>query len=191
METELKQLVNTLLEKGTISDKEREILLRKVEKMGLDKDVFELELENMIAVSKKQHQDGFEISNEELLIRCKKWIQLALLKTYKGEIESFPDVKEDFNIKNQALKVGKVMLSVLENANPIGNGMKLLKSTLRKSELKNEEIIQIAEKYLLLLEFRRNENHLMEEKYLEYRELLKINIETYKASGNMLSKMFK
>jgi hypothetical protein len=187
MTSEFKQQIENLLEKGEITPKEREILLRKAEKLGLDVDDFELELEHLITKTliSTQRIDRYNISNEELLIRTSKWIQLVLQKTYIGEVEPFPEINQEINLKNSALKVGEFLVNIFDKGNPLLSGIVFLKSLGKKPELKHQEIVLIAEKYLLLLEFRKNESAYMNEKYAAFKETLKINLENYESQSKI------
>lgn len=56
MHADLEKLLNIALEDGIFSEKEREILFRKAEKLGVDIDEFEMELEGRLSKIKPNNQ---------------------------------------------------------------------------------------------------------------------------------------
>ena len=60
MNPEIEKLINMALADGQVTDKEREIILRKAEKLGLDVDEVEMYLEGRLGSS----NINFESSNQ-------------------------------------------------------------------------------------------------------------------------------
>ena len=95
------KLLELALADGELSDKEKELLLMKATQLGIDVIEAEMIIEGKISMLNKSieetslESDGFLISNEELLIRTTKWVNLISEKSIKVEIESFPRLKED------------------------------------------------------------------------------------------------
>jgi hypothetical protein len=57
MRSDLENSVNNLLSKGELTERSRELLMKKAEQLGVDAIDFELELEGLIAAAKaKQHR---------------------------------------------------------------------------------------------------------------------------------------
>ena len=52
MQSDLENLVNNLLSKGELTERSRELLMKKAEQLGVDAIYFELELEGLIATAK-------------------------------------------------------------------------------------------------------------------------------------------
>ena len=52
MQSDLENLVNNLLSKGELTERSRELLMKKAEQLGVDTIDFELELEGLIAAAK-------------------------------------------------------------------------------------------------------------------------------------------
>lgn len=75
MNPEIENLINMALADGDVTEKERAIILRKAESLGLDKDEVELILDGKIALSKKTGNSGdttrSPINNKEGgIIKC-------------------------------------------------------------------------------------------------------------------------
>lgn len=188
MHKELEELMNLTLAKGYVTEKEKEILCRKAEKLGEDVDEFTLILENnILALSPKEQDetpeketDNFDITDEELVIRCTKWVNLTSEKTYKGNVKSFPAQKSSNKVLNSAFNVGKNIAGVaidnfkLSSLNPLGYA-KLAKTVLKGDRtLKNDQIAELAEAYLSILEFRREKSELLDGKFLELKGALEL-----------------
>jgi len=103
---QLEKLIELAFVDNILSEKEREIILRKAEKLGLDVDEVEMYLENKISapkniekpieettVTEEQKTDTFDIEDDELVRRCKLWVSLVLEKRYEGNIKLFPTEK--------------------------------------------------------------------------------------------------
>lgn len=101
---QLEKIIELALVDGIVTEKEREIILRKAEKLGLDIDEVEMYLENRISSltnnSKTKEEktenveenttDKFEITDGELVKRCEFWVNLTKEKKYEGVVDIFP-----------------------------------------------------------------------------------------------------
>jgi hypothetical protein len=67
MHPEIENLINIALADGEVTEKERAIILRKAESLGLDKDEVEMILDGKIALMKKEHASNYSTpkSNKE------------------------------------------------------------------------------------------------------------------------------
>lgn len=63
---QLESLIQTALADGVITDKEREILLKRAKSLGIDEDEFEIELENRLVEWKKEHQVRAQVGRPEV-----------------------------------------------------------------------------------------------------------------------------
>jgi len=62
MHPEIENLINMALADGEVKEKERAIILRKAESLGIDKDEVELILDGKIAMMKKEQASNFSVS---------------------------------------------------------------------------------------------------------------------------------
>ena len=62
MHPEIETLINMALADGEVTEKERSIIMRKAESLGLDKDEIEMILDGRIALSKKESNNRQEAS---------------------------------------------------------------------------------------------------------------------------------
>ena len=67
MHPEIENLINMALADGEVTERERAIILRKAESLGLDKDEVEMILDGKIAMMKKEHASNYSVpkSNKE------------------------------------------------------------------------------------------------------------------------------
>jgi hypothetical protein len=66
MDSNIEKLVNMALEDGVITDKEREILFRKADALGIDLDEFEMYLENQLGRMKNNAEVNKPVSNNSV-----------------------------------------------------------------------------------------------------------------------------
>ncbi len=166
------KLLELALADGELSDKEKELLLMKATQLGIDDVEAEMIIEGELSKLNKSitetslESDGFLISNEELLLRTTKWVNRISEKSIKVEIESFPRLIEDTKAYHKYTDEASAILNKL-NSSKIVNiaGMmpgvgSLIKAGLtlggvnKVQKIENKEIIEIADKYLLILELR-------------------------------------
>lgn len=167
------KLLELALADGELSDKEKELLLMKATQLGIDDVEAEMIIEGELTKLKKYigetslESDGFLISNEELLLRTTKWVNRISEKSIKVEIEPFPRLKEDTKAYHKYTDEATAILNKI-NSTKIVNiaGMMpgvgtILKAGLtlggvnKVQKIENKEIIEIADKYLLILEIGR------------------------------------
>jgi hypothetical protein len=166
------KLLGLALADGELSDKEKELLLMKATQLGIDDVEAEMIIEGELSKLNKSitetslESDGFLISNEELLLRTTKWVNRISEKSIKVEIESFPRLQENTKAYHKYTDEASNILNKI-NSSKIVNiaGMMpgvgtLLKAGLtlggvnKVQKIENKEIIEIADKYLLILELR-------------------------------------
>jgi hypothetical protein len=166
------KLLKLALADGELSIKERELLLMKASQLGIDVIEAEMIIEREISMLNKseteidEESDGFLISNEELLLRVTKWVNRVSEKSIKVEVEPFPRLKENTKAYHKYTDEATAILNKI-NSTKIVNiaGMMpgvgtLLKAGLslgninKVQKIENKEIIEIANKYLLILELR-------------------------------------
>lgn len=188
------KLLKLALADGELSIKERELLLMKASQLGIDVIEAEMIIEGEISMLNKslpetyEESDGFLISNEELLLRVTKWVNRISEKSIKVEIEPFPRLKEETKSYHKYTDEGTAILNKI-NSSKIVNiaGMMPGVGTLLKAgftlsgvnkvqKIENKDIIEITDKYLLILELRSLKNEVMLMKYNELNDLYKSKI---------------
>ena len=135
-------------------------------------------------------EDGFNISNPELIIRAQKWINLIPEKSYQGKIEKFPEQKKNPSVKEKSIDIGKNVLGALgsnfKNTTSFINPMNYVRlvgniatngDEIRK--INNTEIIELSTGYLTILEMRSLNDEFMKKKFDEFVTLRKDNIQKY------------
>ena len=185
------KLLKLALADGELSIKERELLLIKASQLGIDVIEAEMIIEGEISMLNKsipdtyEESDGFLISNEELLLRVTKWVNRVSEKSIKVEIEPFPRLKEKTKSYHKYTDEGTAILNKI-NSSKIGSiaGMmpgvgSIIKVGLtlggvnKVQKIENKDIIEITDKYLLILELRSLKNEVMLLKYNELNDLYK------------------
>lgn len=188
------KLLKLALADGELSIKERELLLMKASQLGIDVIEAEMIIEGEISMLNKslpetyKESDGFLISNEELLLRVTKWVNRVSEKSIKVEIEPFPRLKEETKSYHKYTDEGTAILNKI-NSSKIGSiaGMmpgvgSIIKVGLtlggvnKVQKIENKDIIEITDKYLLILELRSLKNEVMLLKYNELNDLYKSKI---------------
>lgn len=188
------KLLKLALADGELSIKERELLLMKASQLGIDAIEAEMIIEGEISMLNKsetetdEESDGFLISNEELLLRVTKWVNRVSEKSIKVEIEPFPRLKEDTKSYHKYTDEGTAILSKI-NSSKIANiaGMmpgvgSIIKVGLtlggvnQMQKIENKDIIEITDKYLLILELRATKSELMLLKFKELNDIYKTKL---------------
>lgn len=188
---EFYKLLNLALADGELQQIEKELLLKKAKLLGLDEIEAEMIIEGEISKLTKsleeliEDSDGFVISNEELLLRTIKWINRVSEKSIKVEIEPFPRLKEDTKSYHKYTDEGRAILNKI-NSSKIGNitGLvpgfgSIIKVGLNLSgvntiqKLEHKEIVEIVDKYLLIIELRAVNNEFMLNKFIELKDIYK------------------
>ena len=196
MNQEFERLLKIALKDGIITDKEREILLRKAESLEMDMDEAELIIEAAISpmpekttptptpneVQKSQAKtDAYDITDDELIIRSNKWVNLCSEKIYKGEFEKFPKIRQNESGSEKYLKMGSNLLNSVLQFSPEVQAASLLinERFKKKTELKNDQIKELAEAYLLILEKRGLNDEYLSIKHFELKEKFEQKLEEY------------
>ena len=188
------KLIKLALVDGELSIKERELLLMKASQLGIDVIEAEMIIEGEISMLNKSmsetdvESDGFLISNEELLLRVTKWVNRVSEKSIKVEIELFPRLKVDTKSYHKYTDEGTAILNKI-NSSKVANiaGMmpgvgSLIKVGLtlggvnKVQKIENKEIIEITDKYLLILELRSFKSELMLMKFKELNDIYKTKL---------------
>jgi len=186
------KLLALALADGELQPNEKVLLLKKAQQLGID----EIEAEMIIEVelsklTKSIHDtdedsDSFLISNDELILRTTKWLNRVAEKTIKVEVEPFPRLKENTKAYHKYTDEGKAILSKI-NSSSIGNvaGMipggvsSIIKVGLtlgggnKVQKLEQKEIIEIVDKYLLILELRATKSEFMKMKFKDLNDKYK------------------
>uniref|UniRef100_UPI0037C0709C hypothetical protein n=1 Tax=Flavobacterium sp. TaxID=239 RepID=UPI0037C0709C len=185
------KLLKLALADGELSIKERELLLMKASQLGIDVIEAEMIIEGEISMLNKslpdtsEESDGFLISNEELLLRVTKWVNRVSEKSIKVEIEPFPRLKEDTKSYHKYTDEGTAILNKINSSKivniagmmpGVGSIIKVgltLGGVNKVQKIENKDIIEITDKYLLILELRSLKNEIMLMKYNELNDLYK------------------
>lgn len=191
------KLLSFALVDEELSSKEKELLLIKASELGMDVIEAEIIIEGELSKLAKntieaiEESDGFLISNEELLLRTTKWVNRIAEKMIKVEIEPFPRLRVDTKAYHKYTDEGTAILNKI-NSSSIGNiaGMipglgGIIKAGLslggvnKVQKIEQKEILEIADKYLLILELRALNNEFMQMKFKDLSE-------KYKAKLNLI-----
>lgn len=187
---------------GVVTDAERVLLMKKADQLGIDEFEAELLIENYQAPSndeKVRNIDGYDISDDELILRLTRYTgSLGSLKA-SIQLDPFPVVLTDQGKVGSVINEGRKALSkitkadvLLDAAGVIGKispmpGGKLVGKIAGKGlssiankvagtetkELKHLEIIELCERYLVILEKRRKVSEYLEEKFKEFQSLVR------------------
>ena len=110
MHPEIDKLIEMALTDGQVTDKEREIILRKAEKLGLDVDEVEMYLEGKIGVSinPKNLSENLNLISDEVTIGNQVWMtkNLNVDKFRNGDPIPYAKYEEDWvnaNYKKQPI----------------------------------------------------------------------------------------
>ncbi len=188
------KLLELALVDGELSNKEKDLLLTKATQLGIDdveaKMIIEGELSkfNKSIVETSLDSDGFLISNEELLLRTTKWVNRISEKSIKIEIEPFPRLKQDTKAYHKYTDEASAILNIINSSKivnivgmmpGVGNILKAgltLGGVNKVQKIENKEIIEIADKYLLILELRSLNNEFILKKLNELKDNYKVQI---------------
>ena len=207
---EFKKLLQVAAADGVITDREKELLLKKAESLGIDIIEAELLIENSINnepnTNSKTPSDGYDISDSELLKRIQKWVDLSLKAKEKVMVEPFPTLVSEATKLSTTLSQGQKAIGQIKDsgiidaaANVAGvipgagfltkkiggavvNGILGSLSSTKEMKLTNEEIVGTAKQYLLILDQRKQDNSWLSDKYTELKKELENNINTYNES---------
>lgn len=88
MHQDLVELVDMALLDGDLSDKQREIITRKAEKLGEDLDEFEIWLEGKVAIAKRKQPQAFQTKQQSASVQTKNDFEVKKCPQCKAEIQS-------------------------------------------------------------------------------------------------------
>lgn len=185
------KLLALALADGELQPNEKALLFKKAQQLGLDEIEAEMIIEGELSKLNKpvaeasEDSDGFLISNEELILRTTKWVNRVAEKAIKVEVEPFPRLKENTKAYHKYTNKGKAILSKI-NSSTIGNVAAMIpgvggiiKAGLslggvnKVQKIEQKEIVEIADKYLLILELRAMNSEFMLMKFKDLNDKYK------------------
>lgn len=188
------KLLALALADGELQPNEKVLLLKKAQQLGIDEIEAEMIIEGELSKLTRsipdtvEESDGFLISNEELILRTTKWVYRVAEKTIKVEVEPFPRLKENTKAYHKYTDEGKAILSKI-NLSTIGNVAGIIPGvgsiikvglTLgggnNVQKLERKEIVEIADKYLLILELRAMNSEFMQMKFKDLNDKYKLQL---------------
>ena len=205
---ELKKLITLALKDGIITDKERELILKKASNLGIDGIEAEMVLEGMISdhengikteKSVEINPDGYSIEDAELIMRSTKWVNRCSENNIETEILEFPKLIADEsnfikkldgvldvtgNIASKIAKTGMVALKFVPGVGGIiGGVINNISDSKELVYLDNKEIRELAKSYLMILELRSSKNIILANKYTELNAKYQEQIKAYNNKG--------
>ena len=202
-------LLNLALTDGELTPIEKDLLLKKAAELGIDTIEAELIIEGELSkITKSNLQtdaetDGFLISNEELLLRTTKWINLIAQKNVKEEIEIFPRLKSQtknyHKYTDEAASVLKKINSgfvgnVAGKVPVVGGLIKVglsLGGTNTIQKIDHDAVVKLADQYLLILELRAQNNEFIEKKYQELKNQYQVQLDLWNNTQKGFRSLFK
>ena len=119
MHPEIENLINMALADGEVKEKERAIILRKAESLGIDKDEVEMILDGKIALMKKEQASNYSVPKSEKLGDLKKCPACG------SEVQSFQincvACNHEFNNIDANVSIQKLFILLNECENERGN----------------------------------------------------------------------
>lgn len=202
------KLLALALSDGIITAREKELLLLKAKELGLDEIEAEMIIENELSKvqnneKEPEETDGFLISNEELLLRTIKWINLIAQKNVKEEIETFPRLKSQtknyHKYTDEAVSVLKkinsgIVGNVAGKVPVVGGLIKVglsLGGTNTIQKIDHDAIVKLAEQYLMILELRTQNNEFIEKKYQELKNHYQAQLDLWNQNQKSFRSLFK
>ena len=120
MNPEINKLINLALTDGQVTDKEREIILRKAEKLGLDVDEVEMYLEGKLGL---QPDNLSYEKNPSIVEKTSDKLKTPIKRTYNPKVAkhiepAILDKEKEFKLKIQQLNKDKsILFEKLESLN--------------------------------------------------------------------------
>ena len=205
----LKKLITLALKDGKISDKERELILKKASNLGIDEIEAEMVLEGMISdydngikneKSVEINPDGYAIEDAELIMRTTIWVNRCSENNIEIRVLEFPKLIADeskFMKKldgaldvtgNIVSKIAKTGIGGALKFVPVVGGVidDVIDNMSDSGELKqldNKEIRELAKQYLMILELRCSKNTILTNKYTDLNAKYEEQIEKYNNKG--------
>ena len=205
----LKKLITLALNDGEISDREKELILKKASNLGIDEIEAEMVLEGMISdhengikteKSEEINPDGYAIEDAELIMRTTKWVNRCSENNIETKVLEFPKLIADeskFMKKldgaldvtgNIVSKIAKTGIGGALKFFPVVGGVinDVIDNMSDSGELKqldNKEIRELAKQYLMILELRCSKNTILTNKYTDLKAKYEEQIEKYNNKG--------
>ena len=205
----LKKLITLALKDGVISDKERELILKKASNLGIDEIEAEMVLEGMISdhengikteKSEEINPDGYSIEDAELIMRTTKWVNRCSENNIETKVLEFPKLIADEskfmkkldgaldvtgNIVSKIAKtgIGGALKFVPGLGGVIGDVIDNIYDSGKLKQLDNKEIRELAKQYLMILELRCSKNTILTNKYTDLNAKYEEQIEKYNNKG--------
>ena len=205
----LKKLITLALNDGEISDREKELILKKASNLGIDEIEAEMVLEGMISdhengikteKSEEINPDGYAIEDAELIMRTTKWVNRCSENNIETKVLEFPKLIADeskFMKKldgaldvtgNIVSKIAKTGIGGALKFFPVVGGVinDVIDNMSDSGELKqldNKEIRELAKQYLMILELRCSKNTILTNKYTDLNAKYEEQIEKYNNKG--------
>ena len=204
-----KRLITLALKDGKITEKERELILKKANNLGIDEIEAEMVLEGMISdydngikneKSVEINPDGYAIEDAELIMRTTIWVNRCSENNIEIRVLEFPKLIADeskFMKKlDRALDVtGNIVSKIAKTG--IGGALKFvpvvggviddvidnMSDSGELKQLDNKEIRELAKQYLMILELRCSKNTILTNKYTDLNAKYEEQIEKYNNKG--------
>ena len=204
-----KRLITLALKDGKITDKERELILKKANNLGIDEIEAEMVLEGMISdydngikneKSVEINPDGYSIEDAELIMRTTKWVNRCSENNIETKVLEFPKLIADEskfmkkldgaldvtgNIVSKIAKtgIGGALKFVPGVGGVIGDVIDNISDSGELKQLDNKEIRELAKQYLMILELRCSKNTILTNKYTDLNAKYEEQIEKYNNKG--------
>jgi len=205
----LKKLITLALNDGEISDREKELILKKASNLGIDEIEAEMVLEGMISdhengikteKSEEINPDGYAIEDAELIMRTTKWVNRCSENNIETKVLEFPKLIADEskfmkkldgaldvtgNIVSKIAKtgIGGALKFVPGVGGVIGDVIDNISDSGELKQLDNKEIRELAKQYLMILELRCSKNTILTNKYTDLNAKYEEQIEKYNNKG--------
>ena len=206
----LEKLITLALKDGVISDKERELILKKARILDIDEIEAEMVLEGMISdhengIKKTEksveiNPDGYSIEDAELIMRTTKWVNRCSDNKIETKVLEFPkliadesnfmkkldgalDVTGDIASKIVKTGIWGALKFVPGVGGVIGGVIDNISDSRELVDLDNKEIRELAKQYLMILELRSSKNTILANKYTELNAKYEEQIKTYNNKG--------
>lgn len=204
-----KRLITLALKDGKITDKERELILKKANNLGIDEIEAEMVLEGMISdydngikneKSVEINPDGYAIEDAELIMRTTIWVNRCSENNIEIRVLEFPKlIADESNFKkkldgaldvtgNIASKIAKTGIGGALKFVPgvgsvIGGVIENISDRRELEDLDNKGIRELAKQYLMILELRSSKNTILANKYTVLNAKYEEQIKTYNNKG--------
>ena len=204
-----KRLITLALKDGKITEKERELILKKANNLGIDEIEAEMVLEGMISdydngikneKSVEINPDGYAIEDAELIMRTTIWVNRCSENNIETKVLEFPKLIADEskfmkkldgaldvtgNIVSKIAKtgIGGALKFVPGVGGVIGDVIDNISDSGELKQLDNKEIRELAKQYLMILELRCSKNTILTNKYTDLNAKYEEQIEKYNNKG--------